>query len=120
VLRRVDDPKRAGASTSNARPQQKQKHKETSSSSTLSAQVFEASYTLHTTKMNALKRKTPSSADTEPQRRFKIPRVPQPSKSAGRPIIKMIVEDVTKNGTVTRILLDTGCTIPLIDNRFAK
>ena len=69
--------------------------------------------------MNSLKRKNPASADTE-QRKFKIPRIPQPSKSAGRPVIKMILEDGTRNGTVMNVLLDTGCTTPLIDSKFAK
>jgi len=69
--------------------------------------------------MNPLKRKTPVLADAE-QRRFKIPRVPQPSHSAGRPVIKMILEDGTKHGTVMNVLLDTGCTTPLIDSKFAK
>jgi len=59
--------------------------------------------------MNPLKRKNPASADTE-QRKFKIPRVPQPSHSAGRPVIKMILEDGTSYGTVMNVLLDTGCT----------
>jgi len=70
--------------------------------------------------MNPLKRKTPASATTEPQRKFKIPRVPLPSKSAGRPVITMILEDETKHGTPMHVLLDTGCTTPLIDSKFAK
>ena len=70
--------------------------------------------------MNPLKRKTPASADPKPQRNFKIPLVPQPSHSAGHPVIKMILEDGTKNGTVMNVLLDTGCTTPLIDSKFAK
>ena len=69
--------------------------------------------------MNSLKRKNPASADTE-QRKFKIPRVPQPSQSAGRPVIKMILEDGTRYGTIMNVLLDTGCTTALIDSKFAK
>jgi len=70
--------------------------------------------------MNPLKRKAPTSEDNEQQRNFKIPRVPQPLHSAGRPVIKMILEDGTRHGTVMNVLLDTGCTTPLIDNKFAK
>ena len=70
--------------------------------------------------MNTLKRKTPALADTKAQRSFKIPRLPQPSKSAGQPVIKMILEDGTKKGTTMNVLLDTGCTTQLIDHKFAK
>ena len=69
--------------------------------------------------MITLKRKAPASADTEPQRPCNTPRLPQPSRSGGRPVIKMLLAHEGKATTV-HILCDTGCTTPLITPSLVK
>src|ERR1700712_5321146 len=69
--------------------------------------------------MNALKRKTPASADAEPPRPRKTPRLPQLSRSGGRPIITMMLENGV-SVTPVHVLCDTGCTTPLITPSLVK
>ena len=109
MLRRVDNPKHAGVSTSNAHPQQHQPKKKTDALQSLPTQIFEVSSTLHI-KMNPQKRKTPASADTEVLRPLKITRLTKRPRTGNRPMVTMLLE----NKTPVTVLLDSGCTTPII------
>jgi len=75
------------------------------------AQIIEVSSTLLIT-MNPQKRKTPASADTEALRPLKVTRLTRRPRTGTRPMVTMLLGNETK--TPVTVLLDSGCTTPII------
>jgi len=62
--------------------------------------------------MNPQKWKTPVSADTEALKPLKTTRLTKRPRTGNRPMVTMLLGDETK--TPVRVLLDSGCTTPII------
>ena len=63
------------------------------------------------------KRKSPASADTESPRPLKITRLSQKARNGNRPIVTMLLEYGVSQKIPIHVLLDSGCTAPLISTK---